>query len=337
MEIKKDFDLSSLNTFGIKVKAKYFIQIENENQIKDVFSCLEFKENERLFLGGGSNILFTKDFSGIVVANRLKGIEILEEDSSTVLLRAMGGEVWHDVVLFSVSHGFWGMENLSLIPGTVGAGPVQNIGAYGVELKDIVERVEAYNIENGEKKIFSNDECEFGYRDSVFKTKFKNKYFISGVVFRLSKIQNKNVNYKALTNYLEENNLEITNSKDVSDAVSNIRMSKLPDPKVLGNAGSFFKNVYVDEKKFQELKKVYIDIPSFNENRLVKIPTGWLIEKCGWKGKRVGNVGVYEKQSLVLVNYGGASGEEIKNLCDQIIKDVYDKFGLQIQAEVNLF
>ena len=336
MEILKDYDLSKLNTFGIRANARFFTEIKNEEDIKEIFMSEIFKENEKLFLGGGSNILFTKDFDGIVILNKLKGIEIIEDDSESILVRAMGGEIWNDLVLFAVDRKYWGIENLSLIPGTVGATPVQNIGAYGVELKDSLENVEAYEIETGEKKIFTNKECEFGYRESVFKNKLKGKYFISSVTFKLSKKRNKKTNYKALQEYLDKNKIEVKTVTDISNAVIEIRKSKLPDPKLLGSAGSFFKNVFIEKDKLEEIKKIFPEIPSFEEDGMVKIPAGWLIESCGWKGVRVGNVGVHEKQALVLVNYGGATGEEVKNLSDQIIQSVSDKFGLILSREVNL-
>ncbi len=248
----------------------------------------------------------------------------------------MGGEAWNDLVSFSVDKGYWGIENLALIPGSVGATPVQNIGAYGVEIKETLVSVEAYEIETGKKKIFSNEECKFGYRDSVFKNELKGKYFISAMILKLNKKENLNSNYKALQDYLKKNNLQIKNSKDVSNAISEIRKTKLPDPKDLGSAGSFFKNVYVDQNKFKELKEKYLDMPSFTEGEMIKIPAGWLVEACGWKGKKVGNVGVYDKQALVLVNLGGATGQEIKNLSDEIIDSVYKKFGVKITPEVNL-
>lgn len=344
MEIKilENYDLSGLNTFGVKANAKFFVEIKNEDDIKELFSLEVFKNNEKLFMGGGSNILFTKDFDGIVILNKLKGIEILKEDSDSVLIKGMGGEIWHDLVLFTVDKRYWGMENLSLVPGTVGATPVQNIGAYGVEIKDVLENVEAYEIESGEKKVFSNKECEFGYRESVFKNKLKGKYFISAVTFKLNKEESKNTKYRTLQEHIEKNNLTIKSPKDISDIVIEIRKSKLPDPKVLGNAGSFFKNVFVEKNKLEELKQSYPNIPSFEEDlpaqagEIIKIPAGWLIEQCGWKGKRVGNVGVHEKQALVLVNYGGATGKELKDLSDQIISSVYDKFGITLTREVNL-
>lgn len=336
MKILKNYDLTKLNTFGVKAKAKFFVELEKENELAELFLSPEFKNNEKLFLGGGSNVLFTKDFDGIVILNKLKGIEILEEDSENVLIKSMGGELWHDLVMFSVGQDLFGIENLALIPGTVGAAPVQNIGAYGVELKDTLDRVEAYEIETGEKRIFKNSECEFGYRYSVFKGKLKGKYFISAVILKLSKTEKKNIEYEVLQRYLKQNNITISSSRDISDAVTAIRKSKLPDPVLMGNAGSFFKNVFVTEEKFRKLLLEFPEIKYFKENDGIKIPAGWLIEKCGWKGKKIGNVGVHKEQALVLVNYGGATGEEIKNLSIQIIASVHSKFGLILEREVNL-
>lgn len=345
MQIHKDYDLSELNTFGIKAKAKFFVQIEKEKDLEEVFLSPEFKENKKLFLGGGSNVLFSSDFDGIVVLNKLKGIEVLKDgDGGEVLVRAMGGEWWNDLVLFSVSHEYWGIENLSLIPGTVGASPVQNIGAYGVELKDSLYQVEAFEVDSGKKRIFSNEECNFGYRDSVFKNELKGKYFISAIVLRLSKNRKNNFEYKALKEYIEKNKIDIKSPKDVSDIVKDIRQSKLPDPKIVGNAGSFFKNVFVDEAQMEKIKKEYPEVPLFKEGENTKIPAGWLIEKCGpeggagasWKGYRRGNVGVHDKQALVLVNFGGASGEEIINLAKDIIESVKNKFGIALSPEVNI-
>src|SRR3989344_6428237 len=339
MEIHKDYDLTKLNTFGISVSAKFFIEIHDKTDLENLFDTPEFKNNKKLFLGGGSNILFTKNFDGLVVLNKLKGIKILSESSTDVVIHAMSGEIWHDLVIFAVERGYWGIENLSLIPGTVGAAPMQNIGAYGAELRDVLESVETYEISDGQenqKRIFSKEECELGYRDSIFKNELKNKYFISAITLRLSKIPKKNLEYKILKNYLTEKNIINPNLKEISEAVCSIRRSKLPDPKVIGNAGSFFKNVFVNEEKQQELLKQYPDMPFFKEGGVVKIPAGWLIEKCGWKGKRVGNTGVHERQALVVVNYGGATGEEIKNLAEQIMDSVSTKFGLTLTPEVNL-
>lgn len=336
MKISKNFNLKSFNTFGISVNAKFFALLEKEEDLIDILNSPEFKNNLKLFLGGGSNILFVKDFNGMVILNKLKGIEIIEEDENFALIRSMAGELWNDLVMFTVNKGYWGLENLTLIPGTVGASPVQNIGAYGVELKDTIESVEAYNTETGEKRIFSKDECEFGYRTSVFKTTLQGKYFISSITLKLKKHGNKNVEYRVLKDYLHENNISITSPRDISDAVIAIRKSKLPDPSFLGNAGSFFKNVYIDEKKKKELLEKHGDMPIFTEGENIKIPSGWLIEKCGWKGKKIGNVGVHEKQALILVNYGNATGQEVKDFSEQIINSVNDKFGLILEREVNL-
>lgn len=351
MKIQNNYNLLRLNTFGISVNAKFFVEIHSESDLEDLFQTPEFKNNKRLFLGGGSNILFTQDFDGLVILNKLKGTEILSESSTDVVIRAMSGEVWHDLVLFAVERGYWGVENLSLIPGTVGAAPMQNIGAYGAELKDILENVEAFELQTGEKKVFSREECRLGYRDSIFKNELKDKYFILAITLKLSKVEKKNLTYKILQEYLENlpaqagqegDKVASCTLKEISDAVSAIRKSKLPDPSVIPNAGSFFKNVFLAEEKFSELLKTYPDIPYFEEkdgskaSGFKKIPAGWLIEQCGWKGKRVGNVGVHEKQALVLVNYGGASQKEVKDLAEKIINDVKEKFGLKLTPEVNL-
>ncbi|MBU0999308.1 UDP-N-acetylmuramate dehydrogenase [Patescibacteria group bacterium] len=348
MKIENNYNLSKLNTFGINVNTKFFAMVESEKDLEELFNLPEFKNNKKIFLGGGSNMLFTKDFEGIVVLNKLKGIEIVKEDIENVLIRSMGGEFWQDLVAFTVDHGYWGIENLAAIPGTVGATPVQNIGAYGVELKDTLYDVEAFNIENGEKKIFSKEECELGYRESIFKNKLKGKYFISAVILKLSKKPARQLAgrgkkmYPALRDFLEKNKIEVKNSKDISNAVIAIRRSKLPDPKVLGNAGSFFKNVFVSREHLRVLQKNYSDLPYFEDNGEIKIPAGWLVEQCGptdgisWKGYKSGNVGVYEKQSLVLVNYGKASGVEILDLVNKIIVSVREKFGLELMPEVNI-
>ncbi|MFA6077071.1 MAG: UDP-N-acetylmuramate dehydrogenase [Candidatus Paceibacterota bacterium] len=337
--------MSKLNTFSISVNAKFFVEIANEADLKELLTTKEFQNSNKLFLGGGSNVLFTKDFDGLVVLNKLKGIEILSENSETVMVRAMGGEIWHDLVTFAVERDLWGIENLALIPGTVGAAPMQNIGAYGVELKNVLENVETINIITGEKMVFSKEECKLGYRDSIFKNELKEKYFIIATTLRLSKKENKNVTYKILQDYLEKNKIEVRSLKDspvglrprdISNAVSAIRRSKLPDPVSIPNAGSFFKNIFVQPEELKKLQKAYPEMPYFEEDNLVKIPAGWLIEQCGWKGQRLGNVGVHEKQALVLVNYGKAKGEEVLALANKIIVDVKEKFGLELTSEVNL-
>ena len=336
MKILQNYNLSKLNTFGINANAKFFVEVICEKDLIELFNLPEFKENKKMFLGGGSNVLFVKDFDGMVVLNKLKGIEIIKEDSENVFVRAMGGELWCDLVIFAADYGYWGIENLSFIPGTVGAAPVQNIGAYGVELKDVLLNVEAYEVEAGLKKILNNSECEFAYRDSIFKNKLKGKYFIFAVTLKLSKKEKKNVNYKILADFLEKNKIEVKNPKDISDAVMFMRKSKLPDPKIIGNAGSFFKNVFIDRKQLQMLQETHPTMPFFEEVGIIKIPAGWLIEQCGWKGKKIGNVGMYENQALVLVNYGKATGEEIIKLANEIMRSVKEKFGLELVPEVNI-
>lgn len=336
MQIKENYDLTKLNTFGVSAQARFFTELKEEKDLEELLNTEIFKNNKKLFLGGGSNILFTEDFEGLVILNKQKGIYIIEENGEFVLIKAMGGEIWHDLVMFGVSRGYWGIENLSLIPGSVGAAPMQNIGAYGVELGDTLESLEAIELETSKKVVFKNSECEFGYRDSVFKNKLKDKYFISSITLKLSKIPKPDTSYKILKDYLETNKIEPNEPKKISDAVVSIRKSKLPDPKDIGNAGSFFKNVFVSGEELVKLQDSFPEIPSFEEEGFVKIPAGWLVEECGWKGRKEGNVGMHEKQALVLVNYGGASGKEIKALAESIIASVYSKFGLKLTPEVNM-
>jgi len=336
MKIEKNYNLSKLNTFGIYANAKFFAEVSTEAELMTLFNSEEFKNNKKIFLGGGSNLLLTRDWPGIVVLNKLKGIEIIREEENVVILRAMGGVVWHDLVEFASERGYWGIENLSLIPGSVGAAPMQNIGAYGAELRNTLVSVEAYEIDTGQKKIFGRDECALRYRDSIFKNALRGKYFISAVTLELKKDGQPNTEYKILQDYLEKNKIIPKSPKDLSDAVAAIRRSKLPDPKVIGNAGSFFKNVFVEQAALEKLKKDYPDISYFEDEGRIKIPAAWLIERAGWKGYRQGNVGVHEKQALVLVNHGGASGREILELAQKIIASVEEKFGLTLQPEVNI-
>lgn len=337
MTIRENYDLSKLNTFGIAAKAKFFTEVESEEDVAELFAAPQFRESPKLLLGGGSNLLLTRDWAGLVVINKLKGIEVTQNSEDSISVRAMGGVVWHDLVQFAVEHGFWGIENLSLIPGSVGAAPMQNIGAYGAELKNTLLNVEAYEIATGAKRIFSREECELGYRDSIFKKTLRGKYFISAITIRLSKSGVPNTSYRILKEYLEKNKIEIKGPRDVSEAVAAIRRSKLPDPKVIGNAGSFFKNVFVAEPELAELKKLHPDIPYFEEEGDgLKIPAGWLIERAGWKGYREGRVGVHERQALCLVNFGGATGAEVLSLANKIIASVRGKFGLTLVPEVNI-
>jgi len=275
MKIQKNYNLFKLNTFGINVNATFFAEVESEKDLSELFELSEFKENQKLFLGGGSNVLFTKDFDGIVILNKLKGMEIVAENSDTVEIRAMGGEMWNDLVVFAVNNGYWGIENLTLVPGTVGAAPMQNIGAYGAELKNTLLSVEAFDLTTGKKRIFSKDECELGYRESIFKNKVKGKYFISAITLRLSKKPKENVVYGSLKKYFDENKITEHSLKNISEAVATIRRSKLPDPKIIGNAGSFFKNVFVEKNKLAELLKKYPEMPHFDEDGVTKIPAGW--------------------------------------------------------------
>lgn len=336
MEILRNYDITKLNTFGVSTCAREFVEINTEKDLKKLLELAEFKQNKKIFLGGGSNVLFTKDFDGLVVLNMLQGIEILSETPTQVTIRSLGGTIWHDLVLFTVGRGYWGLENLSFIPGTVGAAPMQNIGAYGADLKNVLESVETIELQTGTKKVFTEGECKLGYRDSVFKNELKGKYFILAITLTLSKIPKPDLSYKILSDYIQEHQIKIETSKDISDVVTNIRKSKLPDPKQIGNAGSFFKNIFVSEEKLEELLKLYPEIKYFKENGRIKIASAWLIEQCGFKGRRVGNVGVHAQHALVLVHYGGGSGGEIKNLAQEIIDSVFNKFGLQLIPEVNL-
>ncbi len=288
-------------------------------------------------LGQGSNVLFVNDFRGVVILNRLMGREIVEEDDDHVFLRVNAGESWSDLVDYTVGRGWGGLENLSLIPGTVGAAPVQNIGAYGVELTDVLDSVEAFDFRTGELEVFSRTQCELGYRTSVFKTKRKGKFMVTSIVIKLNKIPEVNIRYKALKEYFEKNPVEEITIRDVNEAVKAIRRSKLPDTSVLGSAGSFFKNPVVSSEVAAELTDCFPGMPVFDMGgNNHKLAAGWLIEQCGWKGKRSGNAGVYEKQALVLVNYGKATGKEIFDLSQQIIESVREKFGITLEREVTV-
>jgi len=331
-------DLKKYNTFSISAEAENFAIFKSE---KELITQLEETKNKHLpllILGGGSNMLFTKNVSGVVLKNEIKGIQILSEDSDSVLVKCGAGEVWHEFVVSCVNKGWAGIENLSLIPGTVGASPIQNIGAYGVEVKDTIESVECIDIETLSKKRFTAAECAFGYRDSVFKKLYKGKYIITQVAFRLKKQARVNTSYGAIQQVLDEKGISSPTIRDVSKAVIEIRKSKLPNPAQLGNAGSFFKNPEIPQKQFEELKKQYPDIvsfPGFKEG-MIKVPAGWLIERSGWKGKMVGNVGVHRLQALVLVNYGGATGQEVLGLSIEVRKSVKDLFGIDLEPEVNI-
>ena len=334
MEIKKNTSLKSFNTFGIDVMATSFVEVQSIEEVKSVLSN---NKQPLLILGGGSNLLFTTDFEGLVIKNNLKGITVVEENDSEIYLRIGAGEVWHEFVLYCIEHGYAGVENLSLIPGNVGASPMQNIGAYGVEVKDVITEVEALHLKDYSLNTFSNEACEFGYRSSVFKTSEKGNYFITAVMFKLNKQAKVNTSYGAIDGELKRLKIENPTIKDVSRAVINIRSSKLPDPKKIGNSGSFFKNPVISEAQKNKILANYPDAPNyFQSNGDFKMAAGWLIEKCGWKGKRIDNYGVHDLQALVLVNYGGAKGSEIYSLSEQIIESVNSKFGIILEREVNI-
>lgn len=336
MEITRDVSLKKLNTFGIDVSAKYFVEVSSIVELRTLIATSEFRNNERLILGGGSNILFTKNWDGIIVKNNLFGKDIIEESENVVRVRIMSGENWHEAVMWATENGWSGIENLALIPGTVGATPVQNIGAYGVEIKETIETVGVVDLATAEEKEFTESECKFGYRDSIFKNEAKGKYFITYVILKLSKTPNLRTDYGAIKSQLAEMGIDVPNLANIRDAVIAIRRSKLPDPAVIGNAGSFFKNPIVSQSEFEKLAATYPEIPHFETVEGIKIPAGWLIEQAGWKGKRLGNVGVHEKQALVIVNHGDASGEEVKNLAYAVIDSVKEKFDIQLEPEVTI-
>lgn len=323
------------NTFGIDVKSKEFVSVTSLKELKEV---LLFNENHQvLFLGGGSNMLFTQDFDGLIIKNEIKGKFVHRQDNNNIEIKFYSGENWHDTVMYCVEKGYSGIENLSLIPGTVGAAPMQNIGAYGVELESVFVELEALNLKTLELETFNHQQCEFGYRESVFKRKFKNQYFIFSVTLKLSKHFVPKISYGDIQTVLHDKGIIEPKIKDVSDAVIHIRQSKLPDPKDLGNSGSFFKNPTISLDLFNQLKSDYPEIKGFPNEHGVKIPAAWLIENTGWKGKRIGNTGSHAKQALVLVNYGGATGDEVKTLAYQIIDSVKEKFNVILEPEVNIY
>lgn len=343
MIIEENKPLQQLNTFGIEAYAKYYVEVNSVEDVQALIQQSIFHDNERLILGGGSNILFTQSFNGLVIKNNIQGINVTEETDRHVVLKANAGVVWHDLVVYTIGKNYAGIENLSLIPGCVGAAPMQNIGAYGVEIKDVFHSLEAVDLATGEIKVFKLEDCEFGYRESIFKHKYKGKYMIVSMSLFLTKLDHPNAIYQFHTEYgdikntLAEMRVYEPTLKAVSDAVVAIRSSKLPNPKELGNAGSFFKNPVVSKEKYESLVAINPVMPSYlQKDGSVKVPAGWLIEQCGWKGKRVGNTGAHAKQALVLVNYGGAHGNEVWQLALDIKQSVHDKFGIDISPEVNV-
>ena len=337
MNIIENYPLLKLNTFGVDVKAKYFTSINTINELIEATKTNVFKDLELLILGGGSNILFTKDFDGLVILNNIKGKEIISQNQQSIFLKIGAGENWHELVMYCVDNGWGGIENLSLIPGNTGTAPMQNIGAYGVEIKETFLELEALEISSGKIVKFNNSDCEFGYRESVFKNKMKNQYIILNITLELKKNPVLNINYGDVKAILESQNIKNPGIKEVSNAIISIRQSKLPDPKKIGNSGSFFKNPLVSLNQLELIKKNYPNVVNYeiNENEF-KIAAGWLIERAGWKGKKFNNYGIHEKQALVLVNYGLANGMDIFELSEKIILDIKDKFGITLEREVNI-
>ncbi len=337
MDVQHNVSLKPYNTFGIDVKAEHLVAFSSLDQLQEALEISAAKP--RLILGGGSNVLFVEDVQGYVLLNQLKGISLVKEDEEHYYVQAGAGENWHRFVSHCVNGGFAGLENLSLIPGNVGASPMQNIGAYGVEIKDVFDSLQAYDITEGSVVNFNRSSCEFGYRESVFKRRYKNRFIILSVIYRLNKIPAYNTSYGAISQELEAMGVKELSIKAISEAVIRIRSSKLPDPRSLGNAGSFFKNPSVAPAKLEELKQAHPNLPSYPgaEAGTVKIAAGWLIEQCGWKGYRSGDAGCNAKQALVLVNYGNAKGSEILSLSEDIIQSVFEKFGITLEREVNVY
>jgi UDP-N-acetylmuramate dehydrogenase len=337
LNILKNISLQTLNTMGIDVLASNFVEVETVSQLLEALEWSETNKKEIMVLGGGSNVLFTRDFDGLIIQNKIRTVEIIEETKDSVFLHIGAGENWHELVQYTVDQNWYGIENLALIPGSVGAAPIQNIGAYGVELKDVLTKVHAIDLQSKNTRTFSNEECKFAYRDSVFKSVNKGKFTIVGIEIGLSKVRRINIEYGDIRKVLDEMDERDIIAKTIFDAVCKIRKSKLPDPAVLGNTGSFFKNPIVSMDIMENIKSSHPDVPMYpvDENR-VKIPAGWLIEKSGWKGKRIGETGNHEKQALVIVNYGKATGIEVLEHANRVIDDIKNKFGIELQAEVNI-
>ncbi len=338
IDIEKNKSIKKYTTFGVPVSAKFFTQFSNLEELQEVLKDTELMKEELLILGGGSNLLFTKDFDGLVLKNNLKGISIEKEDEEEIYIKSGAGENWHEFVQYCVSNNYAGIENLSLIPGNVGASPMQNIGAYGVEIKDVFHSLEAIEIATGKLKIFSKEECEFGYRDSVFKNALKGQYIITSVVYKLSKKPQFNVSYGAIESELKKMKVDKLSIKAISDAVTSIRLRKLPDPNKIGNAGSFFKNPVISLSHFEDLKDQFPQMSYYKlPNGEIKIAAGWLIDHLGWKGTRKGDYGVHENQALVLVNYGESKGKDIYDLSSLIMKSVLKNFQITLEREVNIY
>jgi UDP-N-acetylmuramate dehydrogenase len=336
MEIQTNFSLKNYNTFGIEAKAKQFVAVHSITELKTVLE--QNKSENKFILGGGSNMLLTKNIDALVIHIDLKGKRIISENEDYVWVESQAGENWHEFVLWTIDQNFGGLENMSLIPGNVGTTPVQNIGAYGTEIKDTFVSCEAVTLVNQELKTFTKEECHFGYRESIFKNGVKDQYIITTVIFKLTKRNhNINISYGDITNELAKNNILNPNLKEVSNAVIAIRQSKLPDPKELGNSGSFFKNPILLKSDFEKIHQQFPEMKYYDVSETeVKVPAGWLIEQAGFKGKRFGDAGIHKNQALVLVNYGKATGQEILNVSKHIQETIFNTFGIHIEAEVNV-
>uniref|UniRef100_UPI004048F691 UDP-N-acetylmuramate dehydrogenase n=2 Tax=Flavobacterium sp. TaxID=239 RepID=UPI004048F691 len=335
-KIKENFPLKQLNTFGIEAQAKQFVSVDSETLLEQILAS---KNSTPLFiLGGGSNLLLTQNIEALVLHINLKGIKIAQETNEAIWITAQAGENWHEFVLWTLEQNYGGLENLSLIPGNVGTTPIQNIGAYGIEIKDVMDFCEGIHIQTLEKKQFSKEECHFSYRESIFKNELKGQYIITSVTFKLTKTNHLlHTGYGAIESALEEKGIQNPTIQDVSNAVISIRQSKLPDPKVLGNSGSFFKNPIISKTEFEVIQKIHPEIPFYKvDDTSVKVPAGWLIEQAGFKGKRFGDAGIHKNQALVLVNYGEAKGSEIWALAQKIQQTILEKFNIKIDAEVNV-
>ena len=336
MIIQENISLKKFNTFGIEARARYFIEISSLEDLKEALKLEGYPEY--FLLSGGSNMLLTRDLDRLVLYINIKGKTILKENNSEVVLRVMAGENWHNLVLWTLDKGFGGLQNMALIPGNTGTAPIQNIGAYGVELKDVFVGCEAIEIQTGKTQYFSKEQCQFGYRDSFFKREGKGKFIITSVDLRLSKKDHQiNMDYAPLKAALTQEGIHTPRISDIAKAVIAIRRSKLPDPKELGNSGSFFKNPVISEKDYQRLRNAYPEMPFYAlGNEKYKIPAAWLIDQCGLKGKRTGDAGVHKNQALVLVNYGTASGSDILSLARMVQTEVKEKFGISLEPEVNI-
>ncbi len=337
MNILHDYSLLAHNTFGIDAHCQTFVEYASTGEAAEVVRLLEGKGEPLLIIGGGSNLLLTKDYDGVVIHSVIKGMEVVSETDDEVLLRVGSGEVWDDVVAACVAKGWHGAENLSLIPGDVGASAVQNIGAYGAEAADLIDRVEAVRLCDGESAVFTNADCQYGYRQSRFKHEWKNQYLVTYVTYRLKKHFEPKLDYGNIRVELERRGITELTAQELRQVIIDIRQDKLPDPQVEGNAGSFFMNPIVDREKYESLLGQYPQMPHYHiDEAHEKIPAGWLIDQCGWKGKSLGRAGVHSKQALVLVNRGGATGADIVRLCETVRQDVKRKFDIQIEPEVNI-